>query len=86
MKSAVFWDVTPNGSCKNRHFGETYRLNHQSDKNRRIWDNVSCNYVFLRCVLQLLVTDDVDPLSQIFVALVMEATCSSETLVLSNTA
>jgi hypothetical protein len=21
MKNAVFWDVTPCGSCKNRHFG-----------------------------------------------------------------
>jgi hypothetical protein len=23
MKNAVFWDVTPCGSCKNRHFGGT---------------------------------------------------------------
>jgi hypothetical protein len=23
MKNAVFWDVTPCGSCKNRHFGRT---------------------------------------------------------------
>jgi hypothetical protein len=21
MKNGVFWDVTPHGSCKNRHFG-----------------------------------------------------------------
>jgi hypothetical protein len=26
MKNAVFWDVTPCCSCKNRHFRETYRL------------------------------------------------------------
>jgi hypothetical protein len=24
LKNAVFWDVTPCGSCKNRHFEETY--------------------------------------------------------------
>jgi hypothetical protein len=22
-KNAVFWDLTPHGSCKNRHIGET---------------------------------------------------------------
>jgi hypothetical protein len=32
MKNAVFWDVTTCGSCKNRRFGETYRLHHQGDK------------------------------------------------------
>jgi hypothetical protein len=26
MKNAVFWDVMPCGSCKNRRFGEKYRL------------------------------------------------------------
>jgi hypothetical protein len=26
MKNAVLWNVTPCGSCKNRHFGRTYRL------------------------------------------------------------
>jgi hypothetical protein len=25
MKNAVFWDVTPCGSCKNQRFGGTYR-------------------------------------------------------------
>jgi hypothetical protein len=32
---AVYWDVTPSGSCKNRGFGGTYRLHYQDDKNRR---------------------------------------------------
>jgi hypothetical protein len=27
-KNAVFWDVTPSGSCKNRPFGGTYRPHH----------------------------------------------------------
>jgi hypothetical protein len=35
VKNAIFWDVTPCGSCKNRRFGGTYRLHHQGDKNRR---------------------------------------------------
>jgi hypothetical protein len=34
MKNAVFWDVMPCGSCKNRHSGETWRFHHQGDKNR----------------------------------------------------
>jgi hypothetical protein len=34
MMNGVFWDVTPCGSCKNRHFGGIYRLLHQGDKNR----------------------------------------------------
>jgi hypothetical protein len=29
MKNAVFWDVAPCGSCKNRRFGGTWRLLHQ---------------------------------------------------------
>jgi hypothetical protein len=28
MKNAVFWDMTPCGSCKNRRFGEKYCLHH----------------------------------------------------------
>jgi hypothetical protein len=33
MKNAIFRDVMPCGSCKNWHFGGTYCLHHQSDKN-----------------------------------------------------
>jgi hypothetical protein len=29
LKNAVFWDVTPDGSCTNPGFGGTYRLHHQ---------------------------------------------------------
>jgi hypothetical protein len=28
MKNAVFWDVTPFGSCENRRFGGSCHLNH----------------------------------------------------------
>jgi hypothetical protein len=40
-KNGVFWDVTPRGSCKNRRFGGTQRLLHQSDKNRWSRNNVT---------------------------------------------
>jgi hypothetical protein len=30
--NAVFWDVTPCGSCKNRRFGATYQIHHQGNK------------------------------------------------------
>jgi hypothetical protein len=29
MKNAVYWDVTPFGSCMNRSLGGKYRLHHQ---------------------------------------------------------
>jgi hypothetical protein len=32
-KNGVFWVVTPCGSCKNRRFGGTWRLLHQSTGN-----------------------------------------------------
>jgi hypothetical protein len=32
---AVLWDITPRVACKNRHFGEKYRLHYHGDKNRR---------------------------------------------------
>jgi hypothetical protein len=32
MITAVFWNVTPCGSCKNQHFGGTYHVHHQGDK------------------------------------------------------
>jgi hypothetical protein len=68
MENAVFWDVTPCGSCKKRFFGGTYWLYHQGDR------------VFLRSVLRLLVTANV-PSSPLLVALMMEAIRSSETSV-----
>jgi hypothetical protein len=71
MKNAVFWDVTPSGSCKNRRFGGTWRLQHQGDENRR-------------SVHQLLVTANVVPSSQIPVTLMMEALSTSETSVLTR--
>jgi hypothetical protein len=34
LKNAVFWDVTPCDSCKNRRFEGTNHVNHQGDMNR----------------------------------------------------
>jgi hypothetical protein len=42
-KNVVFWDVTLFGHCKNRHFGGTYRLHHQDDKNQRARSNFNSN-------------------------------------------
>jgi hypothetical protein len=43
IENAIFWDVTPRDTCKNRCFGGTYRLHYQGDKNRRAGNNVSRN-------------------------------------------
>jgi hypothetical protein len=43
LKNGVFWVVTPCGSCKNRRFGGTYRLHHQSEKNQQGRNNVGSN-------------------------------------------
>jgi hypothetical protein len=58
MKNAVFWDVMPRGSCKNRNGGGTYHLHHQGDKNRRAINIIIANAV---------------PRSPILVTLMMEA-------------
>jgi hypothetical protein len=63
MNKVVFWDVTPCGRCKSRRFGETHGLHHQCEKNQ---------LVFLRSVLQLLVTANVVPRALILVTLMME--------------
>jgi hypothetical protein len=43
LKNAVFWDVTPSGSCKNQSFGGTLRLYHQGDMRQWTRNNVSRN-------------------------------------------
>jgi hypothetical protein len=44
MKNAVFWDVTPCGSCKNRRFGGMCLLHLHGDRIQRAINNVSSNY------------------------------------------
>jgi hypothetical protein len=70
VKNAVFWNVTPCGSCKNRRFGATYHLHHKGENNQRTRYNVSSNFV---------------PSSLILFTLMMEAIISSETSVLTLT-
>jgi hypothetical protein len=48
MKNAVFWDVTPCGSCKNRHLGGTNRCLHQGEKNKRAKNNLAVTTEALR--------------------------------------
>jgi hypothetical protein len=38
MKNVVFWDVTPCGSCKNRRFGGTCRLDKLGGKSVSVLD------------------------------------------------
>jgi hypothetical protein len=83
LKNAVFWDVIPCGSCKNRRFGGTWRLHHQGDKNQCTRNNVS-HTVFLRSVRQLLVTANIVPSSLIPVTVMREALRSSKTSVLTR--
>jgi hypothetical protein len=32
MKNGILWDMTPCGYCKNRRFGRTYLLDHQTGR------------------------------------------------------
>jgi hypothetical protein len=43
IKNAVFRDVKPCASRKNRRFGGIYRLNHQNNKNQLARNNVGSN-------------------------------------------
>jgi hypothetical protein len=73
MKNGVFWDVTPCGSCKNRRFEGTYRLHYQGEKR-----------VFLRSVLQFLVTAYIVPRWPNVFTLMIEEIHSSETSVIKR--
>jgi hypothetical protein len=80
MYNAIFWDVTPYASYRNRCFGEIYHLHHQCAKNQQARNNI----VFLRSVLRLLVMANVVPSSSVLVTLMMEALRSSETQFLTR--
>jgi hypothetical protein len=75
-KNAVFWDVTPPGSCKNRCFGGTIRFHHEGEKNakkRRF-----------RNVFQLLVTDNLIYRTPNVFTLMREAIISTESRLLQQ--
>jgi hypothetical protein len=85
MKNTVFCDVTPRGSCKNRRLEGTYRPRHKMTRigERGTTLAVSSDRSHLS-VLRLLVTANVVPSSPTRVILMMEAMCSTETLVLTR--
>jgi hypothetical protein len=80
---AVFWHVTPCGSCKNRLFAGTYCLHQQGDKinNRSILRRSIIE--FLLSLIRLLVTAEI-PISPIPGTLLLLAICSSETAFLTR--
>jgi hypothetical protein len=100
MKNAVFWDVTPCGSYKNRLFGRVFRLHHLGDKNRlpllvtanicpsKIWGSGSSETSVLTRATRRNNTEDtilnICPSLSIFVTLMMGAISSSETCVLTR--
>jgi hypothetical protein len=51
MKNAVFWDVTPCGSRRNRRFGGNHSHDHQDVKNLRA-RNISSNQQLKHTVLK----------------------------------
>jgi hypothetical protein len=77
MKNAVFWDVTPCGSCKIRRLGGTYHVHHQDDKNRGT-RNFICNKQPKNAAKKYAVLS-----SQILVTLLIEAKLPSDTPVLT---
>jgi hypothetical protein len=83
MKNAVFWELTPCDSCKNRRFGGTH-LHYQVGKNLQVKNKITNNVVFLRSVLRLLVTVNVFPSLLILLSLMMEEIYSPETSVLTR--
>jgi hypothetical protein len=44
MKNVVFWDVTPCGSCKNRHFGGKHRHHIKVERNSELGTTSEISY------------------------------------------
>jgi hypothetical protein len=87
MKNIVFRVVTTCGSCKNRRVGGTYPHSHggKTIGELRTKLAVTSNRIVILCsLLRLLVTANFVPSSKIFLTLVMEAMCYSETSVITR--
>jgi hypothetical protein len=88
VKNAVFWDVTPFGSYKNRRFRDMYRLYYQDERIGELGTTLAVNsnrrVVFLRRVRRSLVTANEVPSSPTLVALIIETMRSSEISVLTR--
>jgi hypothetical protein len=83
-KNAIFWDVTPCSSCKNRRFEGTYSIIRVTRISQLGTTLALTSIVFLHSVRRLLVTASVVPSSLIPVALMKETLSSSETSVLTR--
>jgi hypothetical protein len=84
IKYGIFWDMTSCGSCKNRSFGGAYRLHHLDD-NRGAKNNVSIRNTLISSLrASVVATGNVVTGWPILVILMMDATRSSETPVLTR--
>jgi heterodisulfide reductase subunit C len=88
MKNLVFWGMTPCGSCKNRCSKERIfsiiRATRIGELETILAVTSNMQLVFLRCLLQLLVTANAVSSSLILVTLMMEVMRSSESSVLTR--
>jgi hypothetical protein len=82
MINAIFWDVTPCGSCKNRHFRGCITSITRVTRISKL--ETTFAVVYHHSVFQLLLTTNVVPSSPILVTLMTEAMHSSEMLVLTS--
>jgi hypothetical protein len=66
MMNAVFWDVTPCVSCKNRRFGRTYCLHHQSRKNQQflVADSVPSSLILFTLMMEALCSSETSVLTR----------------------
>jgi hypothetical protein len=83
MENAVFWDVTPCGSCMNRRFGGVYRLHLQGDKYGRARKPLAV-ISNQKTLQKISVTAKVVPSTPILVTLKMESIGSFEISVLTR--
>jgi hypothetical protein len=83
LKNVVFWDVSPCGSCRNRHFRGTFHFSPSQKTTFFIVTAVNTSNL-LHSERRLLVTANVVPSSPILVTLMMEALRSSEKSVLTR--
>jgi hypothetical protein len=80
IKHTASWDVTQCGSCKNRRFGEIYRLHHQGKRISELYTTFPVNSDWGTHPTNA----NVVPSSLILFTLMMEAISSSKTSVLTR--
>jgi hypothetical protein len=63
MKNAIFWDVTPSISCKNRCFGGTYRFHHHGDRNQQARNNAVCLLMLVTLIMEVIRSSETSDLT-----------------------